>query len=313
MRPSTPRVSAAPAPAPARATTPKVQLDDLGDDFGAEFERGGASSMQPSPHVSFGPPGGKPVAIDIAMGAGAGDFDDMEIERGGSTSLPPMSSGRPTPSGRPSMAAGTTSRSSLAAGSGLELGSTRPRPARAQVRRGPSAIASTLAWFLTIVSTAGAFAGLVRVVHGHHPARSFTELLPHAFDATSAKQSGAFALTALAVSIAVGYGGLKARGRSWAMVGSAAMLFVAALAMVTVTLVATDETPTPPDGALVIPYLMPLALVLFGFGVASRGIPYWHDRGVHRLFTLVVGLGGGALVFTGIELSGLARFLPTLH
>lgn len=269
MRPSTPRVSAAPAQPSKIPQAPQIQLDDLGDDFG-----------------------------------------DMEIERGGATSLPPMSSGRPPmSSGRPSMSGGPASRVSLPAGSGLELGSTRPRPSlRARAHRGPSAFESIAAWFLTVASTAGAFAGLVRVAH--RPGRSFAALLPRAFDATSAKQSGAFALTALALSIAVGYGGLKARGRSWAMVGSAAMLLLAALAMVTVTLVATDETPTPADGALLIPYVMPLAIVLFGFGVASRGLPLFHDRGARRVLTLVVGALGGALIFAGIELSFLARFLP---
>lgn len=312
MRPATPRVSAAPGQPSKIPETPKVRLDDLGDDFGAEFERSPAQSMQPSRlpgGASFGPPG-KQIAIDVSMGSDGDAFGDMEIERGGSTSLPPMSPGRPPmSSGRPPMPA---SRPSLSAGSGLELGSTRPRPSfRARAHRGPSTLASIFAWFLTIASTAGAFAGLVRVAH--RPGRSFAALLPHAFDATSAKQSGAFALTALALSIAIGYGGLKARGRSWAMVSSAAMLLIAALAMVTVTLVATDETPTPADGALLIPYVMPLAIVLFGFGVASRGLPFFHDRGARRVLTLVVGLLGGALIFAGIELSFLARFLPNLR
>ena len=48
------------------------------------------------------------------------------------------------------------------------------------------------------------------------------------------------------------------------MIGSGGTWLLASLAMITVTLVATDEHPTPPDGALLIPYVVPLGLLLLG-------------------------------------------------
>lgn len=258
------------------------------------------------PSVSRAP--AAPVVPQVRIDVNDADLlGDMEIDRGGSMSAPPASlsaslspsSARPAP------------RASLPAGSGLEL-SAKPQAALRAPRtaRGPSTLARIGAWLVTLVGFLGAFAALVKYVH--RPGRAFVALLPHAFDATSAKQSGAFALTALALSIAVGYGGLRARGRSWAMLGSALMLLVAALAMVTVTLVATDETPSPPDGALLIPYVMPLALALFGIGVGGRGVRLFLDGGAGRVLALVVAMLGGALLFAGIELSGLAALLPRL-
>lgn len=259
------------------------------------------------PSVSRAP--AAPVVPQVAFDVNDADlFGEMEIERGGGMTAPPPSSLSASLS--PSSSARPAPRSSLPAGSGLELGAKPQAALRAPVARGPSALARVGAWVITLVGSVGAFAALVRYVH--RPGRAFVALLPHAFDATSAKQSGAFALTALALSIAVGYGGLKARGRSWAMLGSALMLLVAALAMVTVTLVATDETPTPPDGALLIPYVMPLALALFGIGVAGRGVRLFLDGGGRRLLALLVAMLGGALLFAGVELSGLAALLPRL-
>lgn len=256
------------------------------------------------PSVSRAP--AAPVVPKVAFEVNDADlFGEMDIERGGGMSAPPPSSLSASLS-RPS--AGPAPRPSLPAGSGLEL-SAKPQAAlRAPVARGPSTLARIGAWLVTLLGSVGAFAALLRYVH--QPGRAFVALLPHAFDATSAKQSGAFALTALATSVGVGYGGLKARGRSWALLGSALMLLVAALAMVTVTLVATDETPSPPDGALLIPYVMPLALVLFGLGVTSRGIRLFLDGGGRRVLALLVAMLGGAFVFAGVELSGVAALLP---
>ena len=77
-------------------------------------------------------------------------------------------------------------------------------------------------------------------------------------------------LTAVFVlAIAIGFLGLKLEPRSYAMVASAGALVLASLAMVTVTLVSTDENPGPADGALLMPYLLPLAMLSLGIGVVE--------------------------------------------
>ena len=112
----------------------------------------------------------------------------------------------------------------------------------------------------------------MKVVH-HSGAHNIMKLAPHAFDASSTVLSGIASGVLLVFSIAVGYLGLRRRDRSYAMVVSAGLLLLTCLAMVTVTLVSTDEAPQPPDGARLVPYLVPTAIVLLGLGTmgaASR-------------------------------------------
>ena len=72
----------------------------------------------------------------------------------------------------------------------------------------------------------------------------------------------------------------------------------------------TEEHPSPPDGGLLIPYLVPLALLLLGLGVAGNG-PHQFFRGdARRVFPLLLGGLGGLLVFAAIEPSKLASLLP---
>jgi hypothetical protein len=175
----------------------------------------------------------------------------------------------------------------------------------------PSLWEKLLGHALTILPFVGTVALLMKLVH-RRGGRSVIGLLPHVFDATSTVKSGAFALAALVAAIAVGFIGVKAYPRSYAMLGSAGMLLIASLAMVTVTLVSTDENPSPPDGALLIPYVVPLALVLLGIGIAGRGLVMFLRGGVRRAAPLLVGAIGGALVFAGIELSALASRLSIL-
>ncbi|MBN9165987.1 MAG: hypothetical protein BGO98_11670 [Myxococcales bacterium 68-20] len=242
------------------------------------------------------------VSIDIK---GNEDFD-MEIERGGAlVSLPPSSSLRPgSMSNRPASMSGRPP----ASGSGLEI-SYRRMDAVARVATGPSTAVKLLAWVLPIVLFAGTLAGLVKLAH-HAGGRDVVRLLPHAFDASSTPQSGAVAGGALVIAIALGFLGLKLRPRSYAMLGSATALVITSLAMVTVTLVSTEEHPAPPDGALLIPYVVPFAVLLLGLGVAGRGRSLFLRGGGHRAGSLLAALAGGAIVFAALELSALASRLP---
>lgn len=258
-----------------------------------ELERGGG--LVPSGGNAYH--AGREVAINVADD---GDFD-MELERGGAlVSTPPAmssSSARPPPS-RPSGA------------SGLDVGYRRLDPKAAKTGPvGPSVGERVGAWAITVLGSFGAVAALVKLVH-RSGGRSVLALLPHAFDATSATQSGAVALGALAIAIGLGFYGVKSTPRSYASIAAAALLLVASLAMVTVTLVATDENPGHADGALLIPYLIPLALVALGAGIAGRSLSLFLAGGASRAAAVATALIGGALAFWGVELSALAARLP---
>lgn len=230
----------------------------------------------------------------------------MEIERGGAmTSLTPTSSARP--SGAATSAPPGGSGRPRADVSGLDVAYRRldARP----VEVGPSLGERIAGWTIPLVLLVGTIALLVKVAH-QPGGRSVLRLLPHAFDASSTIQSGAAAIGALIGAIAIGFIGVKATPRSYAMIGSAAALLVASLAMVTVTLVSTDEEPIPPDGALLIPYVVPLAIFLLGLGVAGRGPSLFFGGGARRLGAALAGSLGGALVFAAIELSAIAARLP---
>lgn len=295
----TPGSTSAP-PSRPRGVEPASSIGgDSGGDLGMSFERGPALL---SPAASRQPPG-REVAIQIG-----GDDDEfgLEIERGGAmVSVPPassMHSGGPTSTRH----APTSSARPASLPSGLEIAYKRSDlERRAPVDEGPSAKETALAWVVTAVAFAGTGALLFKLAH-RQGGRSVIAMLPHAFDATSTVQSGAVSLVALVLAIAIGFIGVKARPRSWAMLGSAIMILLASLAMVTVTLVSTEEDPTPPDGALLIPYVVPASLVLLGLGVARRGVGLFLDGGGRRAATVLVAAVGGVLVFAGVELSALA-------
>ena len=236
----------------------------------------------------------KQVSISIAND----DDFGMELERGGAmTSLVPPTSARPSgpASGRP-------------AASGLDVAYRRLDPKRV-VATGPSAGEKIAAWVVPIVVTLAAAGALTNLAH-RPGGRNVVSLVPHAFDASSTAQSGAFAGVALVVAIALGFTGLKLNRRSYAMVGSAVAFLLASLAMVTVTLVSTDEHPGPPDGALLIPYVVPLGVSLLGLGVAGRAPALFLQGGSRRIGAVAAAVVGGALVFAAIEVSALAARLP---
>ena len=247
-------------------------------------------------------PAAPQVSIDIKHDE---DFD-MEIERGGAlVSLPPSSSLRPgSMSNRPASMSGRPP----ASGSGLEV-SYRRMDAVARVATGPSTVVKLLAWGLPIVLFGGTIAGLVKVAHLAGRG-DLVRLLPHAFDASSTPQSGAVAGGALVLAIALGFLGLKLRPRSYAMLVAAAALVITSLAMVTVTLVSTEEHPAPPDGALLIPYVVPFAILMLGLGVAGRGPSLFLGGGGRRAGSVLAAVAGGAIAFAAVELSALASRLP---
>jgi hypothetical protein len=287
--PSTRPKSALHAPAPANQ-------EALGGDFGMELEHGPAVSAPPGRMTARAP--AQQVSIEIGDG---GDGFDMEIERGGAMiSRPAASSGR-----RSGPASTDVSERHLS--TGLDV-AYRRMDAQPVVAKGPSSAQKVVAWMIPVVLFLGTIAGLVKLVH-RAGGRNVMNLVPHAFDASSTAQSGAFAGGSLVLAITIGFCGLKLHPRSYAMLGSASTLLIASLAMVTVTLVSTDEHPAPPDGALLIPYVVPLAIFLLGVGVAGRGPSLFLRRGARRLGSVVASLAGGAIAFAAIEVSALASRL----
>ncbi|MBX3198520.1 MAG: hypothetical protein KF894_10340 [Labilithrix sp.] len=299
-RGSSPSVKVPSARPKAAPNAPPPDASALGDDFGMELERGPAVSAPPGATTSRAP-GAPNVAIDFK--GDDDDFGSMEIERGGAMiSLPPSMSGRPPASSRPASPSGRP------AAPGLEV-TYRRMPPVAITPVGPSRAVRILAWVLPLVLASATLVGLVKLVHRPGGWRPMA-LMPHAFDATSTAESGAFAGIAFVLAITIGSIGVKVIPQSYAMVVSATGLVVASLAMVTVTLVSTEEHPSPPDGALLIPYVVPFAVLCLGLGVAGRGPPLFLRGGVRRLTSALAAIAGGALVFAAIEMSSLASRLP---
>jgi hypothetical protein len=293
---------------PPQRTRSSAQLQAVTAPAPEPVRRSSAQLQAVTPPSSPAPSVRNQVAIDV--GNNDDDFD-MEIERGGN--IVPQSGPRSAQMAldAPPRSTGSGLRPSAqmrSAGSGLEVSYKRLEP-RAVVATGPSSGQRLAAWAIPIVLAGGGFAGSLKVLH-RHGGRSVLAMLPHAFDATSTFQSGAFSLSALGVAIGLGFTGLKSQPRSYAFVGSAALLVLASLAMVTVTLVSLEEQPSPPDGALLIPYVVPFAVLLLGVGVIGRGPSLYLRGGARRGGAALAGLVGGTLVFLAIELSSFASRLP---
>jgi hypothetical protein len=136
---------------------------------------------------------------------------------------------------------------------------------------------------------------------------SLTHAMPRAFDGTSALQSGIVSVVTLLFAVATGWAGVKLRPRSWALVVAATGMLLTALAMVTVTLASTGEGGTPPDGALAIPYLAPVALFGLGLGVSGRARILFRSRSLLRkVIGVPVSIGAATLLFLAYEASFLA-------
>lgn len=264
---------------------------DLSDVFGGGIERGSGSLQPPSGGV----PGGKSIAFDMPATGGGDDWDDG-IERGGG--FEPAISQRPAPASSRGPMSGGPPPASM----NLDVAYRRPTAPSSSDADAPTFLEKLGGRALALVGIAAAVVPLVKYIH--KPGRLLiTKLLPHAYDATSLAQSGAVAGTLLVASIALGYLGIKRRPKSWGMMLSAVVTLISSLAMVTVALVATDEQPTPPDGARLIPYAIPLAFVLLGLGIAGGGQQRYYYGGARRVLPLVMGLVGGLIIYAGVALS----------
>ena len=273
---STPRLAV-----PVVSAPPAASADvDLG---GMPIER-----SVTAPPASGAPQSGprREVAISI-------EDDDplgMEIERTGQPiTMATAHSRRPATGG--------------ASASGLEVAYQRSDLERAVAPAGPSALEVVGSYAVPITGFAVAAAALLMLAH-HPGGRPLLALSPRAFDASSASASGAVAIGAFVVAILLGYAGLKVRPRSYAILVASATMLLASLAMVTVTLVATDEHPSPPDGALLVPYLVPASLLALALGLGGRGIALFRRGGLgRRLLSPAVAAIGGAMAFGALELS----------
>ncbi len=258
--------------------------------------------------VSLAAPAQKTIPFDSGD-----DDDDMQIERDLSTDSMPVSTSART-SGAHGAARSLELHSARTSGgyraSGLELGAAQRRSASPEsserdhdsVRIG----AKIGGWLVALVVLGGTAAALFHFGHrrgGQHA----TSFLPHAFDGTSANESGAIALVSLVVAVTIGFIGLRLKPHAWAIVAAGGAMLVLALAMVTVTLASTGENPTPPDGVLLVPYVVPAAALLLALGLSRRAARVLgRARGGRRLGGVPLAALAGALAFAAFELSRFA-------
>ncbi len=245
----------------------------------------------------------------------ASSFDDddglgMEIERDITRPFDAPSPARPGGHGGVSLDGPSKPRASS---SGLDVTYRRLDPKREHVDGGPSLASRIGGPIAALVVFGGTAAALLRFVH-RPSGTSPTSLLPSAFDGTSVPASGAVALTSLVLAIAIGYVGVRARTRSWMLVGAAAVVMLLALAMVTVTLASSGEHGPPPDGALLVPWLAPLAMLLGGIDVLVRSARrFVQAEGAAKLGGVPLAVLAGLLVFAAAEASRLASALPSFR
>lgn len=251
----------------------------------------------PAPAVSTGDP------RELALPPMSDDDDlDMQIERGDGAAIMNVP--------QTSYAPRTSSTSGIRPSSSLELGAplrVSARPSRPEAsREEPSIGKKLLASAAAIVAFAAPFALLVKLLH-RPGGRPVEQLLPAAFDGSSTIHSGAVSLGALGVAIALGYVGVRTRPRTVGFVFAAAAMLVFSLAMVTVTLVSTEEDPAPADGLLLVPYALPAAIFAFGLGLAERCALYLtSSRTFRKAIAIPLALAGGALGWCAYEASFLA-------
>jgi hypothetical protein len=273
-----------------------------------------SSGRGSSPVLPSAPPRGSSPALP-AGGAGGGrsitfdDDEDMEIERNvAGTSLPtaqtsyaPRSSGTHPASGRSSIGS-----------KGLELAApsrmAREKAARDAEDDGEPSIGRKAAALALVTAIGGATAfALWKYVH-HAGGFDVMKAMPHAFDGTSATESGALSLVALVVAVGIGFAGLRFKPHAWAVIAAGGVLLLLALAMVTVTLASTGENPTPPDGALLVPYLFPAAVLMFAIGVEGRAARLFSaGYGARRFSSIPLAVLAGAIAFFAFEASRFAR------
>lgn len=250
-------------------------------------------------------PAARPSQNMPAVQAPAIDDDDdddpfgMQIQRNlGTADLPIATSSRGAPAAMSTRPARVSS--------GLELdGSRRDRFLHEEQEDEPSAVSKLVGFGVAMIVLGGVAFALVRFAHRAQGIK-VTALLPHAFDGSSAAQSGIVSGVAIVLAVAFGFIGLKTTPRSWPLVGSAVASMLVALAMVTVTLASTGEGGAPPDGALLVPYLAPLVIAGISLTLGGRAAWLFADRRLGRkLLFLPVAALGGAVMYIAYETSKL--------
>ncbi len=285
------------------------------------------ASSPSSPQLSAPPPSGRtsaPARVSVAAApaapaAGGGrsiafdtsddDDFDMEIERNISG---PMSGAPASTTSRTSgLHAARTSGGHRAAGTGLELGAPSRMAREGSSERGSSQPASMVAkvagYALSLAVLAGATYALLRYVH-RRGGIDFRLVAPHAFDGSSATESLVVALVMVVVAVTVGFVGLRLKPHAWSIVAAAGVMLLIALAMVTVGLASSGENPTPPDGVLLVPYLLPASLALLSLGVAGTAARTFARGGAaRRVAAIPLAAIAGGVAFAAYELSRFAQ------
>ena len=261
-------------------------------------------AVRPSQHMPAVRPSQNMPAVQAPPAITIDDDDDddpfgMQIQRNlGTADLPIATSSRAAPA--------AISTRPARVSSGLELdGSRKDRYVHEEQEYEPSTVSKLVGFVVAMIVLGGVAFALVRFAHRAHGIK-VTALLPHAFDGSSAAQSGIVSGVAIVLAVAFGFLGLKTTPRSWPLVGSAVASMLVALAMVTVTLASTGEGGAPPDGALLVPYLAPLVIAGISLTLGGRAAWLFADRKLGRkLLFLPVAALGGAVMYLAYETSKL--------
>jgi hypothetical protein len=289
--------------APSSARVPKVSAPPPSSRMPA--------ATNPPPVRSAAPPRSSDPNIgagkSITFDAGDDDDFDMEIERNvATTSLANATSSRAPgahTSGRPS-SGGLRPGLELAAPSRMARAAAAERSHYADE---PGAAMKLAGLAVSAVIAGGTAFSLWKYVY-HARGIDVTSALPHAFDGTSAPESGAVSLVALVLAIAIGFMGLKLKPHAWTIVGAGGLMLLLALAMVTVTLGSTGENSVPPDGVLLVPYLVPSIVLLIALGIVGRaGRRFAFGYGARRAIVLPFAAVAGVVGLLAFQLSRFAR------
>jgi hypothetical protein len=296
---------------PPRTAPSSPNLSGTSGTSGAPPSSGKPSSQRivsaaPAPSLDSG--AGRTISFDTDDD----DDFDMQIERNvAGTSLPTATSshGAAGKAGSGFHTATATGRG-RPGGTGLELGaaSRMAREGRsADEHDGPSVLERIGGYAIAAVVMAGTVFALLKLVH-RAGGRDVTRYAPHAFDGTSAPESGGLALFCIVVAVAIGFIGFRLKPHAWALVASGGAMLLLALAMVTVTLASTGENPTPPDGVLLVPYLLPTAILFLGLGIGGRAARLFFDwRMSRKIGSVPLAAIAAVVVFFAYEISRFAR------
>lgn len=255
------------------------------------------SAAPPDPNVGAG--------RSITFDDDDGDDFDMQIERNvASTSFAhatssraagPQTGARPSGGGRPGLELSAPSRMA------------REPSAEPQYADEPGTGIKLAGLAISATIAGGVAFSLWKFVY-HARGFDLTHAMPRAFDGTSAIQSGAIALGGLFVAVALAFIGLRVRPHAWTVVAAGGLALLLAIAMVTVALGSTGENSVPPDGGLLVPYLLPATVLLFSLGlVGLAGRRFAVAYGARKALSIPIATIAGAVGYLAFELSRFAR------